>query len=282
MLGVLTGPRPSLDFDLESQPIAGQPDLGRQALACLQDNRLLQGARYFWSNPVLIKFPQYRYIARPVNRLLGGPSQPMSSSLGAALVTDYLMHQVAPKALTVAVCAALRLSTESLPGVFQPNPLQSCVWGALVGLPTGLHKLGCLFDFACMQRTLNACVTQDRRLQRQLAKLLPKAETRPDIVVQWLHQHVNSLLPALAEQLLREGSRGAEQIASTLLMLGRHGSHTADARHLRPLDGGPTRGWVIGMREAYSFDWRVLLARDSVASAAWVGILAGSFFLSPT
>jgi hypothetical protein len=34
--------------------------------------------------------PQYRFVARPINRFLGGPAQPMSSGLISTFMTDML------------------------------------------------------------------------------------------------------------------------------------------------------------------------------------------------
>lgn len=150
----------------------------------LRDSATLQLLGTVLNIPVCL--PQYHFTARPVNRFLGGPIQPMSSSMGASFVTDMLWHQ----ASTVAVSMVSEGSLDSLLH-FRPNPFRSTAYVCGWGIPVGLYKLGFFQQSLNVQKLALQLSNNDPMLARKIGKLL-KASMAP-----------YTSLPRLGQAMLR-------------------------------------------------------------------------------
>lgn len=98
--------------------------------------------------------PQYKYIARPVYKAMGGSEKPLVSVPASFITTDVIMHRLLPytsvNAAFIAGFKETRIEFSSKPKSFIKNALKEalkCRFGnifsvswALLSIPVALHK----------------------------------------------------------------------------------------------------------------------------------------------
>lgn len=258
------------DYTEEGAQLGGHVTLSNR----LEQSTVLRFARHFWQG---VDEPQYRYVTRPINRLLGGPSQPLASSLGAALAADYLLHQM-PVRLIGHALEHLFLPINA-PKLYSPLGVEpwkdvSAFWGVVAGVPVALHKLAGLRRYIALREVINACMSRNRQLQIALVDLLLRAATEPRNVVIWCSKHCHAFAPQTAFMFVAMPLAAQWQFAEDLLAVAR-GTLTPESqrrlerhRRLRP----ETR--LEYVRDLALFCPALVVARDIATLSAIVGVIA--------
>ena len=226
---------------------------------------------------LLAPLPQYASTARPINRLLGGPVQPLSSAMGSSYVTDMVWHQLLPcvgRAIAEGPATALR-------AMF--NPFFSVAFACGWGIPVGLHKLGHFQQSHNIQKLALQLAGGDALLAREVGKLL-KAAMQPRAAASevgqamqtFIAQHQDVMHADLVTfaQAVEAGDASATANATALLKCARAYAETDEAwefadgvRQLNrvvPISAAP---WGVG-------DETSLLLQDGAKVGVLVGLMA--------
>src|SRR5262249_49099542 len=131
---------------------ADQATLGTTTLETIRRNRYLEVFNV--SVRAMADLPQYRYVARPINRLLGGPTQPLASAPWPAWLTDVINHQI-----PIALAASISERDPAL--LLRSWPLLSTAAVVTWGVPVGLMKRSRLLQALTVQSLANAVSPDD-------------------------------------------------------------------------------------------------------------------------
>lgn len=93
----------------------------------------------FWGNSLLHMLPQYKYIARPVYKLLGGYNNPLISVPAAFVATDFIMHQALGNLIDCGLEQFGEESQCSYETLMRINLIRTGYW-FVMSLPVAIYK----------------------------------------------------------------------------------------------------------------------------------------------
>jgi hypothetical protein len=220
--------------------------------------------------------PQYKYVARPLNRFLGGPFQPLTTAMGVAYITDIAMHQFVP-------LTALAIAQRNVK-VLVPYPTFSTLSLIMMGGPVAIMKLSRLLqhlvlrDIAAVLLPDAGASLRDALATRAAAFIKQHPNRQPELLQRSFVEFVASIEGEFSGEAqlfmheLRANDREAKAHGKALwgAVESYHASRT-DA-DFEAIIAALARCFPIGRARVSPYELSALLAQDA-AKASLIGAL---------